>query len=586
MKTENIIKYRMAKSIQYAVCSNSNCKMPTANLAIMSVYLIFALFLMEVNADAQTPIKKEVEVVKPYEPAVSDAYKINVLPKISDSVNIKPSFQYNIVPVMVNSEFQVSAINAAKMLSMPISKLYKNYIKLGFGNYLSPLAEVYVNSSRSKKHTAGLFFKHQSSAGNLKLENGDKVFAGYSETSGELFGKKFFKKSYLYANGGARSNTVYDYGYFPKLDTTLEKGRIRQSYFTASASTGLRSLNLDSSKLSYDIGLKYNFFQDRLKHGENHINIGGQFHQLFLKDKLFGLNLNYNFLKPNAKLDSSGYVNSLLIIDPWIGMSSPEYQIKAGLKLCFQTQNNNFKISFIPYGEFQFMAVKDVLIPFVGLNGQVNTHSYQDVSLENPFIDAGLRVKNSVNRDIYGGLKGSLGSKASYVLKVAFSKLKDQYFFVNDSLTKLRNTFTVVYDNGDLFNGYAEVNYDYSEQLAFRAKANYYDYKLDHQLYAWHKPNFDFTFSTIYNMRNKILVNLDVIAVGKRYAKDARYYLINPRVKSLAGVIDFNLGVEYRYTKILSAWVHLYNFTASKYYSWNQYPTQRFSAMAGFTYSL
>jgi hypothetical protein len=213
----------------------------------------------------------------------------------------------------------------------------------------------------------------------------------------------------------------------------------------------------------------------------------------------------------------------------------------------------------------------------------VNVHSYQDIALENPYINAGLLVKNSVNRDIYGGLKGSLGAKASYVLKVAYTKLTDQYFFVNDSLTKLRNTFTVVYDDGDLFNGYAEVNYDYSEQLSFKAKTNYNDYKLDHQAYAWHKPNFDFTFSTLYNMRNKILVNLDAVAVGKRYAKD---FVVNQRVKSLAGIVEFNLGVEYRYTKILSAWIHLYNFTAAKYYSWNQYPTQRFSVMAGFTYAL
>jgi hypothetical protein len=562
------------------------CLLPTAyfkNLITIAIFLVFTLFLLETTVNAQTPLKKEVEVVKPYEPVVSDANKINVLPKISDSVVIKPNIQYNITPIMVNTEYQVSAINAAKMMNMPISKLYKNYIKLGFGNYTSPLAELYVNSSRSKKHTAGIFLKHQSSAGKLKLENGDKVFAGYSETSGELFGRKFFKNSYLYANGGARGNTVYDYGYYPKLDTALEKGDIRQNYFLANANAGIRSTNSDSTKLNYDIGLKYNFFQDRVKHGENNINIAAQLRQLFLTDKLFGINVNYNLLKRNEKLDSTGYANSLLVLDPWVGMSSPDYRLKGGLKFCFQTQNNTLKISFIPYGEFQFAAVKDVLIPFVGLNGQVNTHSYQDIAFENPYIHPGLLVKNSVTRDIYGGLKGSLGAKASYILKVDFAKLKDQYFFVNDSLSTLRNTFTVVYDNGDKFNGYAEVNYDYSEHLSFAAKANYYKYTLEHQAYAWHKPDFDFTFSTIYNLRNKILINFDVLAVGNRYAKE---YSVNQKTKSLAGVVDFNLGVEYRYTKILSAWIRLYNFTAAKYYEWNQYPTQQFNVMVGFTYSL
>ena len=558
-----------------------NFQRPTPNFQLFMLCMV--LCLCGIKVSAQTPINKAVEVVKPYEPVVSDAHKINVLPKIADSVIIKPSFQYNIMPVMINTEYQVSAINAAKMISMPINKLYKNYIKLGFGNYTTPLAELYINSSRSKKHTAGVYFKHQSSNGQLPLENGRKVFAGYSETTGELFGKKFFKNAYLYGNGGVSSNTVFDYGYSPDLDTTLDKGNIRQNYFLASASMGLRSLRLDSTKLSYDADINYNYFQDRFKNGENHINVNLQFRQLFLKDKLFGLNVNYNLLNHNARLDSSGYVNSLLVLDPWVGMSSPEYHIKGGLKLCFQTQSNTFKITFLPYAEFQFMAVKDVLIPYVGLNGNVNVHSYQDIAFENPFINPGLLVKNSVNRDIYGGFKGSLGAKASYILKVDFTKLKDQYFFVNDSLTKLRNTFTVVYDNGDMFNGYAEVNYNYSESLSFVAKANYYKYTLDHQTYPWHKPKFDVTFSTLYNMRNKILVNFDILGLGKRYAKD-----YNPlqRNKSIAGVVDFNLGLEYRYTKILSAWIHFNNFTAAKNYDWNQYPSQRFNVMVGFTYAL
>ena len=130
---------------------------------------------------------------------------------------------------------------------------------------------------------------------------------------------------------------------------------------------------------------------------------------------------------------------------------------------------------------------------------------------------------------------------------------------------------------------HTEVNYNYSESLSFVAKANYYKYTLDHQTYPWHKPKFDVTFSTLYNMRNKILVNFDILGLGKRYAKD-----YNPlqRNKSIAGVVDFNLGLEYRYTKILSAWIHFNNFTAAKNYDWNQYPSQRFNVMVGFTYAL
>jgi hypothetical protein len=573
-------------NLRYEVCSHqspvtsqqfSYCLLPSA-----CCLLLFTLFLSETRINAQTPIKKEVDVVKPYEPAVSDAHKIDVFPAINDSVVIKPTIQYNINPVMINTEYQVSAISAAKMTSMPISKLYKSYIKLGIGNYTTPLAEICINSARSKKYTGGVFFGHQSSSGKLKLENGDKVFAGYSETAAELFGKKYLKNAFLYANGRLQGNTVYDYGYYPELDTVLEKGNIRQNYFLASVSTGVKSMNLDSSKLTYDLGLMYNFFQDRVKHGENNIDINAKFQKLY-KGFLVGLNTNFDLLKRNAKLDSSKYANSVFMLDPWMGLSSNEYHLFGGLKIYFPNEDNTLKPSFIPYAEFQFTAVKDVLIPYVGVGGHLDNHSYHNIAFENPFITPTLLVKNSVTRSMYGGVKGSLGAKASYIIKVDFSHLKDHYFYVNDTASVLRNTFTVVYDNGTMFNGYAEMNYDYSELLSFGLKANYYDYNLEHEKYAWHKPNFDLTFSTNYNLRNKILVNFDIVAVGKRYAKE---FSVNQPDKVLSGTIDFNLGIEYRYTKILSAWLKLNNITASKYYKWNQYPTQRFNAMAGITYSL
>jgi len=111
--------YFSSKTIFYThrVRSISWKHLLTANSILPIVF-----FLLSPPAFSQTPIKKEVEVVKPYEPTVSDANKINVLPQIKDSVTIRPAFNYSIVPMMVNTEYNVPAINAARMLAMPITK--------------------------------------------------------------------------------------------------------------------------------------------------------------------------------------------------------------------------------------------------------------------------------------------------------------------------------------------------------------------------------------------------------------------------------------------------------------------------------
>lgn len=581
----NNILYK--RSCNYSVNTGFN-KLTNLFLKVPFRGLILIILLAVSSAVySQTPIKKEVEVVKPYEPVVSDANKINVLPRIVDSVSIKPLVQYSIVPTMISTEYQVTPINAAKMLSMPVPKLYHSYLKLGFGNYTSPLAEVYVNSLRSKKYSAGFFFRHQSSSGKVTLDNNKKVAAGCSETSGELFGKKFFKSSYLYGNGSLSGNSVLRYGYNPAiLDTSLQKGEIRQSFFLAKFEAGLRSTHTDSSKLSYHVNFGYNYFKDRVNHAENEVAVNTQFSKRY-ENKMLGLNASFDLLKPNTLLDSAKNSNSLLQLNPWVGLSTPDYRLKLGANICFETQGNAFSLRLYPDAEFQFIAVKDVIIPFLGLTGGVKNHSYREIAYENPFIRPDLKVRDSnMKLNFYGGLKGSMGAKASYVLKFDYSSLDNQYFFVNDTTTELRNQFVVVYSAVDIFTEHVEMNYEVSDHLSLGLKTNFYQYNLITEQKAWHRPSFDLGISARYNLRNKILIDFDILGLGKRYAKE--YQLINPVVKTkeLPSVLDFNLGIEYRYTKILSIWLMFNNFTAAKYYAWNQYPSQRFNLMAGFTYSL
>ena len=105
---------------------------------------------------------------------------------------------------------------------------------------------------------------------------------------------------------------------------------------------------------------------------------------------------------------------------------------------------------------------------------------------------------------------------------------------------------------------------------------------MDSLLKPWHMPEYEITLTTKYNLREKIIIGFDIFAISNRYAKD--FY--NPATPiKLKGTIDVNLGVEYRYNKLLSAFVKFNNIGAVKYSKWNQYPTQRFNALIGLSYS-
>jgi hypothetical protein len=157
------------------------------------------------------------------------------------------------------------------------------------------------------------------------------------------------------------------------------------------------------------------------------------------------------------------------------------------------------------------------------------------------------------------------------------------YFYVNDTTSVLQNQFDVVYDYATLIKTGAEIVWNQNERLRLILHANYYRYDLQDLEYAWHRPDFDASLRTSYNLRDKILIDADLFLTGSRYAPGG---LFSEEVIKLKPYLDANLSVEYRYSSVLSFFTRFNNFTASRYEIWNQYPAQRFQMMAGFSYAL
>ncbi|MCD6365900.1 MAG: hypothetical protein J7L46_00010, partial [Bacteroidales bacterium] len=86
-----------------------------------------------------------------------------------------------------------------------------------------------------------------------------------------------------------------------------------------------------------------------------------------------------------------------------------------------------------------------------------------------------------------------------------------------------------------------------------------------------------------YNLRDKILLNIDLFYLDKVYAKtfDATGTMV-PLL--ITPTYDINLGLEYRYSKFLSGFITAKNILG-KYEAWNYYPTMGFHVMLGVTYA-
>ena len=532
---------------------------------------------------SQEIIRKEVRVVQPYAPSLFDAFKINLLPSLKDTMKLSPDFNYKISPKPYSAEYSIRPIKAAKLLDDPLTELYGTYLKMGFGNYLTPLAELSINKKRSKEYSLGAYARHISSNYKVKLENDEKVFAGYGNDEFSLYGKRIWDNSILSGSAGMDNRSVYYYGYNTILvDTLLEKEAIKQNFLKVNARIRYRSSYVDSKHLNYNIQVKYNYFADKFNYTENNVFTSGEF-SLLRENILFGTDFSYNYIDETG--DLTARKSNIIGLSPWLKKKTTEWKLKAGVDAIFENIDNKTATHLYPDALLQIAIVDNLLNAYFGISGNLEVNNFQKIAWENPWVKSGVQVRNTNHKlNMYGGLNGNINSSLSYKLRASYKLVNDMYFYVNDTLDDLGNQFYTEYDDVQLSTIYGEILAQPIDNLSLFISGNYYKYAMTDQNRPWHKPAWDLIVSTRYNLREKILVNADIIGSGKRYVKT--YDSSGANELTLDGIVDINLGIEYRYTKILSVFLRFYNLTSSRYQKWNQYPGQGFMVMGGITYSL
>lgn len=564
------------------------------NVLIKMFFLILVTAAFQGFGQVDENMKQEVEVIREYTPTISDAIKLNELPVIQDSVKTEASFLYQIESKQIPVDFQTEPVKPAKMNDEPLSKLYNSHVRVGFGNYLTPMAELYISNLRSKKFTWSAILKHQSSYGTIINDINKKVYTGYADNSVRVSGKKFINKKSLYGNLNYTDNSCYFYGYntddpaFENLYTG-KRDLIRQQFARVSADGGIRSFHTDKNHISYDISGKYLYFYDLFNKAESSGLVTANLSQYYNKE-LLGVDFSAGLTQKNFNDTNSVIVK----LNPWVNRVTNIWEVRVGLAM-FADVYHDDHYYFFPDVSLQYAVVEKYLIPYTGFTGFAEENPYGKLSNENPFIRPGTDTRSTIHKKVlFGGIKGSVSSNTFYHIRATFSEMEHTYFFVNDTTKNEHNQrpgnmFVLTTTDATRLTLYGEISVKASEKLNFHVKGNYYYFdNMPHEKKAWHIPEFDITFSTVYNLQDKIILSVDIFGIGDRFAKIYEYSptgIITENEKKLAPVVDANLHAEYRYNKKLSGFLHLNNIANQKYYRWNYYRMQGLNFLAGLSYS-
>jgi len=538
----------------------------------------------------------EVKVVAPFKPAIGEAAKVKENPEFDETPIPKPSFQYTVIPLKIPTSFELEPIAAVRMRGEPLDKLYRGRFRAGMGNYTTPFGEFFYNSLRSNKYVLGLHMKHLSSSATLR----DHAFSGFSDNFAKVFGKRYFGTNTLDGSLKYERNVLHYYGFRPDdlagdpilgpIVQETSREDIRQRFNRLDANLEIKSHHTDSTRFIYQAQFGYGTMNDLFKASEHRLRFNGSvgrevslplrfFEHFFIKADA---GVDYYLTRRGIDSSNTGVVHFAPGIVARVGN---DLKIHGGLAINVQADTASYA-RFHPYFGFDVQLLENNLSLYGNIQGGLQRHSLISLVSENPFVTTSAPLGFMNNRfEITGGINGAFSENLSVRFSVTNATIDNFAFFVNDTAAIFGNTFTLAFDNirrlqvrGELF---AQIGPGFQARLS----ACLSDYTLNYEIRPWHLPTTEVAFNARYNIQDKIIVTADIFSRNATFGRtfDA---LNNPVPEKLHQVhVDGNLGLEYRYTKILSFFLNFSNIGNRPLERWLNYPSQRFQFMAGATLS-
>lgn len=577
------------------------------NKLIYIFIVVLLLPIISIAQDREDTVKTDVVYIhEDYVPTVSDASKIGKEPSIKEKALEAPEIKYSIIKKQEKTSFEIEPIKAARMKGDKLDKLSKAYVKGGVGNYTNNLFEVYVNNSRSRKHAVGVFAKHLGSNGGIN----DVGYNGFSQQSASVYGKKFLRQHLIEGDFNYNREVVRYYG-FPNniydennliwLDYQNDKDLYKQRFSKIGAQGKVMSFYKDSAKVNYDIDLNYYNLTDKFGVMENYGSIDGKFVKMFSPE--WSDFINNEVLTLDASLDYNRYswadssfaynglgsytTNGIFKLSPQIVSSGKKWRLDVGMQMNVNMENTA-SFHFYPKAHLKYNVLKEMLIPYIGIHGGIQRNNFGTFSADNPFVLSQVAIANTNKRyELYGGMRGAISSRIGFNIRASRSEIQNMPLFANHDTLGL--TFAVIYDTVQVTNVGGEISYHNAEKLNLVFKGDYFIYDLKNQQAPWHMPNLRVGMTGFYDLKDKIIVRADVFynsgQTVKSFDSNDEFVGNNTYMKNLKGYVDASIGLEYRYTQKLSLFLNFNNVASTKYYKWNNYPSQSINVIGGLTYS-
>ncbi|RKS17523.1 outer membrane receptor protein involved in Fe transport [Flavobacterium endophyticum] len=547
-----------------------------------------------------------VNVVKPYTPTISDAFKVKETPTLEDEDNTKKEeIKYNIFSFPVASTFTPAKGRAAAVDKTKQEKLYKNYATLGVGNYGTLNAELFVTENLNRNEYVGGMLRHLSSQGGIDDILLDDKF--YNTSLDLTYGNQ--QKDFSWNVDAGYQHQVYNwYGLRNDFANDLADPQDRQDLINSidpqqtyqNIYVGGRFSAKES--IFKEASLKFNHFSDAFGSSENRFYVkptvgfevsGRKINANFIIDYLGG-----SFEKDYFGLTDISYGYTNIGVQPSFVYQQDDLTVNLGAGLFYSMDSENSDNKFFVYPQITatYRIVGDVMIAYAGAEGSLKQNSYRDLVQENFFVSPTLGIAPTDQKyDVYVGLKGKIANNVGFNIRGSYKNEDQKAMFLNNPYNNenanqegyaFGNSFNVVYDNVKTISFFGELKADFSKNVSFGVSGTFNSYTTDDQAEAWNLPELQIAANLDFNITEKWYAGTSLFFVGER--KDVFSYtsLLRNELETITldSYFDLNAHVGYKYNDRLTAFLKGNNLTSQDYQKWLNYPVQGIQVMLGASY--
>jgi outer membrane receptor protein involved in Fe transport len=564
-------------------------------------YIIVILFLVQLSFSQKKDDNigtEVVNVVKPYSPSISDAFKVKETPTLDDeNTTKKENILYTIFSFPVASTFAPSKGKAANVDKSDEEKIFSNYLTLGAGNFGTINAELFITENISNTDYFGGMLRHISTQGGISdVVLDDKLF----NTAIDLtYGSR--KKGMTWNADLGYQNQVYNwYGLHPSFfdDATINTIDEQQTYHTLylGGRLGLDSILKEST-------VKFTRFWDAFGSEENRFLVKPSLEFDIVEQKIrtdFVLDyISGSFDQTYSGGSSYKYGFTNIGFQPSIKINKGDLSMNVGAAFFYSAAQEAGESKFFIYPQVtgSYKVVGDLMIFYAGLEGTLQQNSYHDFVQQNFFVSPTLGVAPTDQKyDVYAGLKGKLASNISYNIRGSYKNEEGKALFksngyddsnANTDGFAFGNSFDVVYDNVKTVSFFGELKADFSKNISFGINGTFSSFSTDAEKEAWNLPAIQLATTLDVTITPKWYAGTSLFFVGERKDQFITSSLVTPfpiENITLKSYFDLNAHVGYKFSERMTFFLKGNNLANQEYQRWLSYPVQGLQVLGGASY--